>query len=113
MSLVDDGEPMFGFMMTVEIAEEDPAASDNSRAFFDALQMIWRATDLGRIKTTATLNAISTHQQQGEEGRRLADIKPSTCRISCGVEDVEDIIADLTQALDAIPKRQPELFTVV
>jgi cystathionine beta-lyase/cystathionine gamma-synthase len=64
--------------------------------------MIWRATDLGRVKTVATLNAISTHQQQGEEGRRLAAIKPSTCRIACGVEDPDDIIADLDRALDAI-----------
>jgi cystathionine beta-lyase/cystathionine gamma-synthase len=54
------------------------------------------------VKTVATLNAISTHQQQGEEGRKLAAIKPSTCRISCGIEAPEDIITDLERALDAI-----------
>jgi cystathionine beta-lyase/cystathionine gamma-synthase len=66
--------------------------------------MAWRATDLGRVKTVATLNAISTHQQQGEEGRALAAIKPNTCRISCGIEHVGDIIADLEQALNKTGK---------
>ena len=76
--------------------------SENVQAFYDALNMIWRATDLGRVKTVATLSAISTHQQQGEEGRALAQIKPSTCRIAIGIEHPDDIIADLGQALDAI-----------
>jgi len=102
MRLVDSGEPMFGYMLAADIAEADPDSQINTRRFYDALSMIWRATDLGRVKTVATLNAISTHQQQGEEGRRLASIRPSTCRISCGIEDVHDIIADLDNALAAI-----------
>jgi O-acetylhomoserine (thiol)-lyase len=102
MRLVDSDENAYGYMLSVEIAEDVPGASRNARAFYDKLDMIWRATDLGRVKTVATLNAISTHQQQGEEGRRLADIQPSTCRISCGIEDPADIITDLSRALDAI-----------
>jgi O-acetylhomoserine/O-acetylserine sulfhydrylase-like pyridoxal-dependent enzyme len=102
MRLVDSEENAYGYMLSVEIAEDAPDASRNARVFYDKLDMIWRATDLGRVKTVATLNAISTHQQQGEEGRRLADIQPSTCRISCGIEDPADIIADLSRALDAI-----------
>ncbi len=102
MKLADSGENMYGYMLAVEIKEGKGWGSENSRKFYDALQMIWRATDLGRIKTVATLNAISTHQQQGEEGRALANIKPNTCRISCGIEHVDDIIKDLNQALDAI-----------
>lgn len=102
MKLADDGEPLFGHMLSIEIKENKPGESKNARKFYDNLDMIWRATDLGRVKTVATLNAISTHQQQGEEGRKLADIKPSTCRISCGVEDARDIISDLGRALDFI-----------
>ena len=102
MRLVDTDEPMYGYMMAADIREETPDGSANARTFYDHLDMIWRATDLGRVKTVATLNAISTHQQQGEEGRKLASIKPSTCRISCGMEDPDDIIADLSRALDAI-----------
>jgi len=102
MRMVDSGEPMYGYMLSADIEENTPDGSDNARVFYDNLDMIWRATDLGRVKTVATLNAISTHQQQGEEGRRLASIKPSTCRIACGIEDADDIIADLDRALDAI-----------
>ncbi len=102
MKLVDSQEHKYGYMLATEIKEDRAGSSENARKFYDALQMIWRATDLGRVKTVATLNAISTHQQQGEEGRQLADIKPSTCRIACGIEDADDIIADIAQALDAI-----------
>lgn len=66
---------------------------------FDGLQRIWRATDLGRIKSVATIPAISTHQQQGEEGRRLAHIPPNLIRLCVGAEHPDDIIADLDQAL--------------
>ena len=102
MKLADTDENMYGYMLAVEIKEDTPDGSVNSRKFYDQLQMLWRATDLGRVKSVATLNAISTHQQQGEEGRKLASIKPSTCRISVGIEDPEDVIADLSQALDVI-----------
>jgi O-acetylhomoserine/O-acetylserine sulfhydrylase-like pyridoxal-dependent enzyme len=102
MRLADTDEPLYGYMLSVDIKENSPGGSENTRVFYDNLDMIWRATDLGRVKTVATLNAISTHQQQGEEGRKLADIKPSAVRIACGIEDPADIIADLDRALDAI-----------
>ena len=72
---------------------------DKTRRFFDGLQRIWRATDLGRIKSVATIPAISTHQQQGEEGRALAQIPPNMVRLCVGAEHPDDIIADLDQAL--------------
>ncbi|HTT57753.1 MAG TPA: PLP-dependent transferase, partial [Opitutaceae bacterium] len=70
-----------------------------ARAAFDALQRIWRATDLGRIKSVATIPAISTHQQQGSEGRKLARIPANLIRLCVGGEHPDDIIADLDQAL--------------
>lgn len=102
MKLADTNDNKYSYMMSVELKEKSPMDSINARKFYDALNMIWRATDLGRCKTVATLNAISTHQQQGEEGRKLAEIKPSTCRIAVGIEDPADIIKDLEQALDKI-----------
>jgi O-acetylhomoserine/O-acetylserine sulfhydrylase-like pyridoxal-dependent enzyme len=72
-----------------------------TRAVFDRLGLIWRATDLGRIKTVATIPAISTHQQQGETGRSLADIPANLIRLSIGGEHPTDIMADLDQALSA------------
>jgi cystathionine beta-lyase/cystathionine gamma-synthase len=64
--------------------------------------MIWRATDLGRIKSVATIPAISTHQQQGEEGRALASLPPNLVRLNVGGEHPRDIIADLEQALSFV-----------
>jgi cystathionine beta-lyase/cystathionine gamma-synthase len=49
----------------------------------------------------ATIPAISTHQQQGEEGRKLAHIPPNMVRLCVGAEHPDDTIADLDQALAA------------
>jgi len=72
---------------------------EKTRKFFDGLQRIWRATDLGRIKSVATIPAISTHQQQGKEGRDLAGIPPNMVRLCVGGEHPDDVMADLDQAL--------------
>jgi cystathionine beta-lyase/cystathionine gamma-synthase len=73
-----------------------------TRKFFDGLQRIWRATDLGRIKSVATIPAISTHQQQGEAGRKLAHIPPNLVRLCVGAEHPDDVINDLDQALSKV-----------
>jgi len=87
----------YGHLMSFCVKGGAPAA----RRVFDALQRIFRATDLGRIKSVATIPAISTHQQQGEEGRSLAGIPPNLIRLCVGGEHPDDIIADLARALDA------------
>jgi len=91
----------YGHLMGVCIK----GGAGNARIFFDGLQRIWRATDLGRIKSVATIPAISTHQQQGEEGRKLAHIPPNLIRLCIGGEHPDDIIADLDQALGRINVR--------
>lgn len=88
----------FGHLMAFTVKGGAMAA----RNMFDHLQMIWRATDLGRIKTVATIPAISTHQQQGEEGRELADVPANLIRLSVGTEHPTDIMQDLEQALNAV-----------
>ncbi len=98
MTLVDDGTPTFGHLMSFTIA----GSAADARRFFDALQRVFRATDLGRIKSVATIPAISTHHQQGEEGRRLAGIPPTMVRLCVGGEHPDDVIADLDQALARI-----------
>ena len=50
----------------------------------------------------ATIPAISTHQQQGEEARRMADIPPQLIRLCVGAEHPDDVIADLDQALKSL-----------
>jgi len=85
----------YGHLMSFRVKGGAQAARD----VFDDLQRIWRATDLGRIKSVATIPAISTHSQQGEEGRRLADIPMNLIRLCVGAEHPNDVIADLEQAL--------------
>ncbi len=102
MHLVDSDKNAYGYMLMVEIKEAEKDCNSKTRQFYDGLDMIWRATDLGRVKTVATINAISTHQQQGEEGRILASIKPNAVRIAVGVEHPDDIIADLEKGLNQI-----------
>jgi O-acetylhomoserine/O-acetylserine sulfhydrylase-like pyridoxal-dependent enzyme len=75
---------------------------ENARRVYDNFQIIFRATDLGRIKSVATIPAISTHQQQGEEARRMADIPPQLIRLCVGAEDPADIIADLDRSLKTL-----------
>ncbi len=88
----------FGHLMSFEVK----GRPENARLVFDGLQRIWRATDLGRIKSVATIPAISTHSQQGEEGRKLASISPNLIRLSVGAEHPDDVIKDLEQALETL-----------
>jgi cystathionine beta-lyase/cystathionine gamma-synthase len=72
-----------------------------ARTFFDHLKRIWRATDLGRIKSVATIPSISTHQQMGEDLRSMASIPADLIRLCIGAEHPDDMIADLEQALES------------
>lgn len=102
MKLVDSDENLYGYMMAFDVKEEREGTNPNARKFFDALNLVFRATDLGRSKTVATIPAISTHHQQGEEGRRIAEIKPSCVRLAIGIEDDKDILNDIEQALNKV-----------
>lgn len=73
-----------------------------ARDVFDAFKIFFRATDLGRIKSVATIPAISTHSQQGEEAREMADVPQNLIRLCIGAEHPNDIIADLDQALGVL-----------
>jgi O-acetylhomoserine/O-acetylserine sulfhydrylase-like pyridoxal-dependent enzyme len=90
----------YGHLLAFEVAGGAAAA----RRVFDRFQMIWRATDLGRIKSVATIPAISTHQQQGESGRELAAVPPNLIRLNVGGEHPDDVIADLDRALGALDR---------
>jgi cystathionine beta-lyase/cystathionine gamma-synthase len=85
----------FGHLMSFRVKGD----AKQTRDVFDALTMIWRATDLGRIKSVATIPSISTHSQQGEEGRKLAGIPDNMIRLCVGGEHPDDIIKDLDHAL--------------
>jgi O-acetylhomoserine/O-acetylserine sulfhydrylase-like pyridoxal-dependent enzyme len=94
------GKPVnrYGHLMSFHIKGSAQATRD----VLDGMQRIFRATDLGRIKSVATIPAISTHSQQGEEGRRIAGIPLNLIRLCVGAEHPNDIIADLDRALSVL-----------
>jgi O-acetylhomoserine (thiol)-lyase len=67
--------------------------------FIDALQMILRLVNIGDAKSLACHPATTTHRQLGPEELATAGVSEDLVRISVGIEHVDDIIADIDQAL--------------
>lgn len=84
-------------LMTFEIR----GGYDAGTRFYDALKLFKRLVNLGDAKSLACHPASTTHRQMSTEEQRLAGIGPETIRLSVGIEHVDDIIADLDQALQA------------
>jgi len=69
--------------------------------FIDALQMILRLVNIGDAKSLACHPASTTHRQLNEAEMKTAGVSPDMVRLSIGIEHVDDIIADIEQALVA------------
>ncbi len=69
--------------------------------FHDALQLITRLVNLGDAKSLACHPASTTHRQMSPEEQLTAGVKPEMIRLSIGIEHIDDIVADLDQALNA------------
>ena len=70
--------------------------------FIDALQMILRLVNIGDAKSLACHPATTTHRQLNEEELASAGVSADLVRISVGIENIDDIIADVEQALNAV-----------
>ncbi len=70
--------------------------------FIDALQMILRLVNIGDAKSLACHPATTTHRQLNPEELAKAGVSEDLIRISVGIENIDDIIADVSQALDAV-----------
>lgn len=77
---------------------------DSGARFYDALKLFKRLVNLGDAKSLACHPASTTHRQMTPEEQRQAGVGPETIRISVGIEHIDDILADLDQALDAATK---------
>ncbi|MCB1723668.1 MAG: aminotransferase class I/II-fold pyridoxal phosphate-dependent enzyme [Gammaproteobacteria bacterium] len=69
--------------------------------FIDALQMILRLVNIGDAKSLACHPATTTHRQLGPNELAAAGVSEDMVRLSIGIEHVDDIIADIDQALAA------------
>ena len=70
--------------------------------FIDNLKMIYRLVNIGDAKTLACHPATTTHRQLSPEELETAGVSEDLVRLSVGIEDIEDIIADVDQALAAV-----------
>ena len=88
-----------GTVVTFELAA--PEGEGKKRAFelLDALRVVDISNNLGDSKTLITHPATTTHRAMGPEGRAAVGLSDGVVRISIGLEDTEDLIADLKQAL--------------
>ncbi|MBR2232605.1 MAG: O-acetylhomoserine aminocarboxypropyltransferase/cysteine synthase, partial [Prevotella sp.] len=71
-------------------------------SFMDSLQMIAIVTHVADARTCVLHPASHTHRQLSDEQLREAGVAPDLIRLSVGIEDVDDILDDIRQALDKI-----------
>ena len=87
-----------GCVLTVELK----GSLDSTMRFVESLQLAAHMTMIGDSITVVTHPASTTHKQLSEADLEAAGVTPTLLRISVGLEDPDDIIADFTQALDQI-----------
>lgn len=75
---------------------------DAGGKFIDALNMILRLVNIGDAKSLACHPASTTHRQLNAEELKKAGVSEDLIRISVGIEHIDDILADVTQALEAV-----------
>ena len=67
--------------------------------FYDALQIFKRLVNIGDAKSLAAHPASTTHRQLTDEELKTAGVTPDMIRLCVGIEGIEDILADIDQAL--------------
>lgn len=88
----------FGGVVTLVLEGGLPAAE----RFYDGLSLIARAASLGGVESLASLPVLTSHHGYSDEELRAAGVDPGMVRLSMGVEDAADLIADVDRALAAV-----------
>ena len=76
--------------------------SEAGGAFIDALKMFYHVANIGDARSLAIHPATTTHSQLTYEEQTKSGVTPGYVRLSVGIEHVDDIIADLEQALEQV-----------
>ncbi|MFI6726026.1 aminotransferase class I/II-fold pyridoxal phosphate-dependent enzyme [Streptomyces sp. R-74717] len=92
-----EAENRFGFLVCFRPRGGVRAAHE----VMDRLRLIWRANNLGQVKSTATIPGATTHKQAADADPARVPVPPDMIRLSIGIEHPADIIEDLDQALQA------------
>ena len=75
---------------------------DDAVAFINSLELASHLANVGDAKTLVIHPASTTHQQLTEEEQSSAGVTPTMVRVSVGIEHIDDIIADFSQALSCL-----------
>jgi O-acetylhomoserine (thiol)-lyase len=87
----------YGSLMGFELA----GGMEAGKRFIDALQMFYHVANIGDARSLAIHPASTTHSQLSVEEQAATGVTPGYVRLSIGIEHIDDIIADLDQALKA------------
>lgn len=90
--------PGFGGVMSVEVA----GGLEGAARWCDAMQLAWIGASLGGTHTLVCHPASTTHRQVAPDLRRELGLADGLVRVSCGLEDADDLLDDLLGALKAI-----------
>jgi cystathionine gamma-synthase len=90
----------FGGMISFELTGGEPAVE----AFLDGLEHFFLAESLGGVESLVAHPASMTHAAMDPEARRVAGIGDSLLRLSVGIEDADDLAADLGAALERVAR---------
>ncbi|RVU29918.1 MULTISPECIES: O-acetylhomoserine aminocarboxypropyltransferase/cysteine synthase family protein [Neptunomonas] len=74
---------------------------EGTRQFYDKLEVFLRLVNIGDCKSLASIPAETTHRQLNDEELKSAGVAPEMVRLSVGIEHIDDLLADLEQALAA------------
>jgi cystathionine beta-lyase/cystathionine gamma-synthase len=88
----------FGALISIDLKD---GSRETAFRFMDALRLVVRSTSLGDVFTSALHPATASHRDLSPARRRELGISDGLIRISVGIENVNDIVADIDQALSA------------
>jgi O-acetylhomoserine (thiol)-lyase len=74
---------------------------DAGQAFINALKLFYHVANIGDARSLAIHPASTTHSQLSPEEQAATGVTPGYVRLSIGIEHIDDILADLAQALEA------------
>ena len=74
---------------------------DAGRAFIDRLKLFYHVANIGDVRSLAIHPASTTHSQLSPEDQLATGVSDGYVRLSVGIENIADILGDLSQALDA------------
>ena len=98
------GGTVVTFDLVVPEGTDAESAKKHTFGFLDALQVVDISNNLGDAKSLITHPATTTHRKLGAAGRAAVGIAETTVRLSIGLEDPQDLIEDVEQALALVPR---------